>query len=271
MKEFTGSHAGKASRDRLARVRAFTTPAGGHLAEGSASLDDSGKALQVGSPFATLLRLRTERLQPVRYCMGVLVVTAPPAAGREAADGPVVKGQLMRISLGDEGDGSTFEWENRKLYTAHTYSCSLALVVELDPKLDMGKKTYVFSMDELITTQNVLQEIVESVQGWAAVRDVLPPPRGNVAPLPLHDVLTCTSGGAIGAEEVRAASLDGKVECPLCFLEVGPKLLLQHVGGHILEDEVRRSYARLFVCVPLCLTIRGNLTPKLGLLHPKDT
>ena len=86
MKRFSGSHFGKASCDRLARVRAFTTPAGGHLAEGSASLDSSGKALQVGSPFATLFRLRTARLQPVRYCyIGVVVVTAPPAAGGEVA------------------------------------------------------------------------------------------------------------------------------------------------------------------------------------------
>lgn len=92
MKEFTGSHAGKASRDRLARVWAFTTAVGGHLLEGSASLDDSGKALQIGSPFATLFRLRTERVQPVRFCIRVQVATAPPAAVGDAADCQVVKG-----------------------------------------------------------------------------------------------------------------------------------------------------------------------------------
>ena len=182
----------------------------------------------------------------MRYCVGVLVVTAPPVDG-EAASGQVVKGQLLRISLVGEDDGSTLEWESRKLHTATTYTCSLALVVELDPTLDMSKKTYVFSMDELITTQNVLQETAESVQGWEAVPDVRPPPRGNVAPLPLYDALTCKAGGALGEEDVPVASVDGKVECPLCFAEVVPKKLLQHMGGHILEDEVRRSYKDRFV------------------------
>lgn len=208
-------------------------------------MDDSGTALQVGSPFAALFRLRAGRQQPVSYCVGVLVVTAPPAAGGEAADGQVVKGQLMRITLvGGDGDGSTFEWENRKLHTATTYSCSLALVEELNPTLEVDKQTYVFSMDELITTQHVLQAEVERVQGWAAVPDVRPPPRNQVAHLPLHDDLTCIAGGASGAEEVPTASVDGKVECPLCFSEVGAKLLPQHMGGHILQNEVGRSYAR---------------------------
>ena len=84
----------------------------------------------------------------------------------------MVKGQLLTIRLVDEGDGSTIEWESRKLHTATTYTCSLALVVDLDPTLDMSKKTYVFSMAELITTQHVLQETAENVQGWEAVPDV---------------------------------------------------------------------------------------------------
>ena len=109
MKEFTGSHAGKASRDRLARVRTFTTPAGGHVAKGSARLEDWGKALQVGSPFATLFRLGAVGREPVRYCVGVLVVIAPPEERGEAADGQVVKGQLLRIRLVGDGDGSTFK------------------------------------------------------------------------------------------------------------------------------------------------------------------
>lgn len=237
-------------------MRAFTTPAGGLLVEGSASFDDSGKALQVGSPFATLFRLRTDRYQAVRYCVGVLVVTTPPAAGGGAADCQVVKGQLLRIRLVGEGDGSNFEWESRKLHTANTYSCSLALVVELDPNVDMGKETYVFNMDELITTQNVLQETAESVQGWTAVPDVRPAPRGHIAPLPLYESLVCTAGGALEAEEVPAASVDGKVECLLCFTEVGPKVLRQHMGGHILEDEVRRSYKSfLFLCTQVSAEI----------------
>ena len=235
-------------------MRAFTTPAGARLAAGSTCLDDSGTALQIGSPFAALFRLRAGRHQPVSYCEGVLVVSAPPAAGGEAADGQVVKGQLMRMRLvGGDGDGSTFEWEDRKLHTATTYSCSLALVEELDPTLEMGKQTYVFSMDELITTQHVLQAEVERVQGWAAVPDVRPPPRNQVTPLPLHDNLTCMAGGALGAEEVPAASVDvgGKVECPLCFSEVSAKLLLQHMGGHILQDKVRRSQASA-LCFCFC-------------------
>ena len=135
--------------------------------------------------------------------------------------------------------------------------------MELDPTLDMSKKTYVFSMDELITTQNVLRETVQSVQGWEVVPDVRPPPRGNVAPLPLHDALTCKAGGALGEEDVSVASVDRKVECPLCFAEVVPKKLLQHMGGHILEDEVRRLYEDRFCFSRLS---------KLGMLkHPSNS
>eukprot|EP00904_Undaria_pinnatifida_P013996 jgi/Undpi1/9727/HiC_scaffold_27.g12183.m1 len=164
------------------------------------------------------------------------VATAPPVDG-ETASGQVVKGHLLWIRLVDKGDGPTLEWESRKLHTATTYTCSLAVVVELDPTLDMSKKTYVFSMDKLITTQNVIQETAENVQGWEAVPDVRPPPRGNVAPLPLHDALTCKAGGALGEEDVPVASVDGNAECPLCFAEVAPKKLLQPMEGHILEDE----------------------------------
>ena len=131
-----------------------------------------------------------------------------------------------------------------------------------------SKKTYVFSMDELITTQNVLQETAESLQGWEAVPDVRTPPRGNVTPLPLHDALTCKAGGVLGEEDVPVASVDGEVECPLHLAEVVPKKLLQHMGGHILEDEVRRSYEGRY-CFS-CLSMLGvlkhppNLTPRLA-------
>eukprot|EP00904_Undaria_pinnatifida_P001324 jgi/Undpi1/11192/HiC_scaffold_30.g13490.m1 len=234
VKEFTGSHAGTASRDRLARVRGFTTRTGVDMDRGSKSLDDVGKTLQIGSPFATLFRLRADRQQPVKYCVGVLVVSESPVAGDEGA-GQTVKGKLMKLVA--TGTGSTFEWANRKVHTTTSYSCSVALVIELDPTMDMDNMTYVFSMDEMTTTLNVLQEIVENVQGWAAVPDVRKPPRGHQDPLPLHDDLTCTSREALGAGEVLAASVDGKVECPLCFLETDPKKLLQHMAGHILENE----------------------------------
>ena len=79
----------------------------------------------------------------------------------------------------------------------------------------MSKKTYVFSMDELITKQNVLQTTAESVQEWEAVSDARPPPRGNVAPLPLHDALTCKAGGALGEEAIPVAYVDGEMESPL--------------------------------------------------------
>lgn len=54
--------------------------------------------------------------------------------------------------------------ENQKAHTAHTYSCSLAFIVELDPNLNTSKKTYVFSMDKLITTHIVLQETLENLK-----------------------------------------------------------------------------------------------------------
>ena len=208
-----------------------------------------------------------ESNQPVRYCVGVLVATAPPVDG-ETASGQVVKGHLLWIRLVDKGDGPTLEWESRKLHTATTYTCSLAVVVELDPTLDMSKKTYVFSMDKLITTQNVIQETAENVQGWEAVPDVRPPPRGNVASLPLHDALTCKAGGALGEEDVPVASVDGNAECPLCFAEVVPKKLLQPMEGHILEDEVKRSYDYGYCFSRLSqlgvLKHPPNLTPRLA-------
>ena len=138
------------------------------------------------------------------------------------------------------GDTPAFEWEMRKLdKTNHEYSCSVALVIELDPTLDMDKKTYVFTMSELTTTLSLLQDTVESLQGWAAVPVMRRPPRGNVALLPLHDDLTFTSGEKVVAEEVRAASLGGRLQCPLCLSEVVPKQMLQHMAGHIIEKKVR--------------------------------
>lgn len=122
---------------------------------------------------------------------------------------------------------------------ASTYGCSLALVIELDPRMDMDKMTYVFSMEGLAATLTVLQQTAENVQDWAAFPDVNKPPRGKVAALPLHGDLTCTPGGALGAVEVLAASVEGKVEFPRCSLDVDAKKLLPHTAAHILENEVR--------------------------------
>lgn len=81
VKEFTGCYAGTASRDRLARMRGFTTRTGVNTDRGSKSLDDVGTTLQVGFPFATLFRIRADRQQPVKFCDVVLVVSEPPIAG----------------------------------------------------------------------------------------------------------------------------------------------------------------------------------------------
>ena len=161
-KTFTGPFSGRFSRERLLRVRGYT-PSTGEQVEGGATMENSGKAFQISFSYATLFRLRADSTQPVRYCIGVLDITAPPVDG-EAASVQLVKGQLLRIRLVDGGDGSTLEWERRKLHTATTCTCSHALVVELDPTLDMSKKTYVFGMDELIANQNVLKETAESLK-----------------------------------------------------------------------------------------------------------
>ena len=110
MKECTGSFSGRVSRECLLRVRGYTPSTGGEV-RGGATMEDFGKALQIGSPYVTLFRLRADGTQPGRYCVGVLVVTAPPADG-EAASGQVVKGQLLRIRLVDKGDGLTLGWES---------------------------------------------------------------------------------------------------------------------------------------------------------------
>lgn len=258
MKEFIGSHAGRASRDRLARVRTRTTPTGGHSASGSLSVDESSKTIQVGSPFATLFLLCRGRHQPPKYGIGVLVVTEPPAAGSDNGNGEVVKGRLMQLVSG--GDGSVLEWEMRKLHMAHTYSCSLPLVIELDPNLEVEKKTYVFSMSELATTLAVLQETVESFQGWDAVPVMRKPPCGKVAPLPLHDDLTCMSGEVVGSEAVLAAAVGGKVSCPLCPSDVNPKQMLQHMGGHILENEVISFHVQAFISCWCVLKYGGPIS-----------
>ena len=76
----------------------------------------------------------------------------------------MVKGRLMQLVYG--GDTPAFEWEMRKLdKTNHEYSCYVALVIELDPTLDMDKKTYVFTISELTITLSLLQDTVESLQG----------------------------------------------------------------------------------------------------------
>ena len=79
VKDFTGPHTGNASRDRLLRVRGFTTRATGLLTTDSSSLDDSSKTLQIGPPFATLFKLRSDRHQPVQYSIGILVQHRDPS------------------------------------------------------------------------------------------------------------------------------------------------------------------------------------------------
>ena len=51
-------------------------------------------------------------------------------------------------------------------------------------------------------------------------------------------------GGALGAEEAVAASVDEIMECPLFYVEVDPKKM-QDMPGHILEKEVGRVYVQL--------------------------
>lgn len=109
--------------------------------------------------------------------------------------------------------------------------------------MDVDKMAYVFIMEEFTTTLSALRDTVESVQERAAVPDAGKPSRGNIPPLlPLHNDLTCTADGDVGAE-VLAASADGKVGCSLCILEMDPKKLLQYMAGHILEKEVRLVHA----------------------------
>ena len=76
------------------------------------------------------------------------------------------------------------------------------------------------------------------------------------------------AGGAVGEEDVPVGPVDERVECPLCFVEVVPKKLLQRIGGHIPEDEVRRSYEDRFCFSRLpklgVLKSSPNLTPRLA-------
>ena len=69
------------------------------------------------------------------------------------------------MKLAAKNGSSVYEWEGRKLHVTTTYACSLALVVELDPRVNIDKVTYVFSTEELTTTLSVLQDTAESVQG----------------------------------------------------------------------------------------------------------
>ena len=88
------------------------------------------------------------------------------------------------------------------------------------------------------------------------------------SPLFRCDALTCKAGGALGEENVPLASVDERVECPLCFAQVVPKIILEHMRGHILEDDVRRSYDNKFCLSRFSklgvLKNLPNLTPKLA-------
>ena len=133
VKEFTGVNGGRGSRDRLARVRGYTTSTGRDTALGSNIMDSSSKTMQVGSPFATLLLLCAEHLQPPTYAIGILVATEPPTAGSDEVNGQMVKGRLMQLVYG--GDTPVFEWEMRKLdKTNHEYSCSCLLYTSPSPR-----------------------------------------------------------------------------------------------------------------------------------------
>lgn len=52
----------------------------------------------------------------------------------------------------------------------------------------------------------------------------------------------------MGAEEVMAASVDGKVESPPCYLKLDPKQMLQHMAGYIFEKKVGASTCKHETC-----------------------
>ena len=207
---------------------------------------DHGTQIQVGAPFATLLKLPPQRNEPTRYAVGILPATSPPIADTRVGSvgGQVVKGHLVKLVVG--GGGSHFQWEARKLHTEITYICPLKFVIELDPDISADTMTYVFSMDELLSTQEVLVETVGTVEGFKETPVVRTVPH-TITPFPLHAELIYTSDAALAPEKAPTTSAVGTVECPACKMEMVVRDLRQHVGGHILDPEVRHIF--LVVCV----------------------
>lgn len=258
LKEYTGQHFRNASRDRLARVRGFTAPSDVSAVDAPGTdQTDYAARLQVGDPFATLFKLPSQRNEPTTYAVGVLSATAPPSTDTRVGSvgGQVVKGHLMKLLVG--GNGTLFEWEARKLCTEITYICPLKFVIELDPDMSVDKMTYVFSMEELFSTQEVLVETVGLVEGFNETPVMRTVPH-TVDSLPLHADLTYTSGVAPTPEEVPASSTAGTVECPACKMAMVVRELRQHVGGHIQETKVR----------PVCL-LRTSMYPRLTHANPR--
>ena len=142
---------------------------------------------------------------------------------------------------------SILEWEPLKLRTKITCICPLKVVIELDPGMSVDKTTYVFSMDELLSTQEVLIETVGLVEGVEETPVMRTVPH-TIASFPLHADLSYTSDAARTSEEVPASSAVGTVECPACKMEVVVRELQQHVWGR-----TQKSREALFAFfVPLC-------------------
>eukprot|EP00904_Undaria_pinnatifida_P001475 jgi/Undpi1/11328/HiC_scaffold_30.g13626.m1 len=114
--------------------------------------------------------------------------------------------------------------------------CSIKFVIELDPDMSVGKMTYVFIMDELLSTQKVLVETVGLVEGFKKTPVMRTVPH-TIAPIPLHADLIYTSDVAPTPEKVPASSAAGTVECAACKMEVVVRELRQRVGGHIRETK----------------------------------
>ena len=153
---------------------------------------DSLATVHVGDPFAVLVKVPGRTYAPTEYALGVLTANAPPGQDVRAGGfgGHTVTGKVVVLS--EEGTDGASEWKDRVL-DAHTYTCTLKLIVELDPDMT-DALTYTFTLASLSGIRDALVSMTEEMQGWDTLRTLRTTSSGKAPPLPLHDDLVHHTG-----------------------------------------------------------------------------
>ena len=137
----------------------------------------------------------------------------------------------------------------------------MKFVIELDPEMSTQDTltymfTYVFSMDQLSTTQELVENVA-LVKGFMET-PVVRKRNATSFVLPLHGDLIHTPANATGPGKAPVASAAGTVECPDCSSKVAVRNS-QHVGGHILHNKVDRVCAlRVQGCIHAQCFVGGD-------------
>lgn len=121
------------------------------------------------------------------------------------------------------------------------YTCPLKLAMGFDPEIGVNA-TYVFNLAELTILRDVLVTTMADVKSWSSTPVMRHTTSAGTPPLLVHADLNYVFGEPEASEPGPASCPRGKVDCSKDSSHIGLSKLRLHVGGNILEDEVRHVY-----------------------------